>query len=80
MPTTSIRIDHELEQRLQKLAKLTGRPKTWYIRHALEIYLMQEEWLTEAIQQGVNEADAGQFAADEDVRAAFAKWNVDIES
>lgn len=78
MPTTSVRIDHELERRLEKLAELTGRPKAWYIRQALESYLRQEEWLTEAIQEGVRAADEGHFAFDEDVRAAFAKWGVDV--
>lgn len=79
MPTTSIRIDLELEKRLRTICKLTGRPKAWYVRQALEAYLAQEEWLTEAIREGIKAAEEGRFASEEDVRAAFAGWGVNIE-
>ena len=80
MPTTSVRIEKKLERRLQKLAKATGRTKTWYIRQALESYLDQEEWLIEEIERGVEAANEGRFASNEDVRAAFLKWGVDIDA
>ncbi|MGH8612190.1 MAG: CopG family ribbon-helix-helix protein [Gammaproteobacteria bacterium] len=76
--TTSLRIDKELFERLKKLAEATGRPKSWYIRQALEVYLSQEEWMVEAIQEGIRAADAGELASEKEVRAAFAKWGVDV--
>ncbi len=76
--TTSLRIDRELSERLQKLAEATGRPKSWYIRQALEAYLSQEEWMIEAIQEGIRAADAGEFASEKEVRAVFVKWGVDV--
>lgn len=33
--TTTIRLEPELESRLDRLAKMTGRTKTYYIREAL---------------------------------------------
>jgi len=38
----SVRLDQETEQRLEALAKTTGRTKTWFIRRAINDYL--EEW------------------------------------
>lgn len=40
--TTSLRLDPETEDRLERLARSTGRTKTWFIRRAIEEYL--EEW------------------------------------
>jgi predicted transcriptional regulator len=75
--TTSLRIDKDLSERLQRLAEATGRPKSWYIRQALDAYLSQEEWMVAAIEEGVRAADAGEFATEEEVRTVFAKWGVE---
>ncbi len=40
--TTSIRLESEIERKLETLARKTGRTKTWYIRQAIREYL--EEW------------------------------------
>jgi RHH-type rel operon transcriptional repressor/antitoxin RelB len=39
----SIRLPEELEARLEKLSKTTGRTKTYYIREAVEEYLADLE-------------------------------------
>ena len=39
----SIRLPEELEARLEKLSKTTGRTKTYYIREAIEEYLADLE-------------------------------------
>jgi RHH-type rel operon transcriptional repressor/antitoxin RelB len=39
----SIRLPEELEARLEKLSKTTGRTKTYYIREAIEAYLADLE-------------------------------------
>lgn len=77
--TTSLRIDKDLSERLQRLAEATGRPKSWYIRQALDAYLSQEEWMVKAIHEGIRAAEAGEFASEEEVRAVFARWGVDVE-
>lgn len=38
----SIRLDPKTEKKLERMAKKTGRTKSWYIRQAIEKYL--EEW------------------------------------
>jgi RHH-type transcriptional regulator, rel operon repressor / antitoxin RelB len=39
----AVRIPEELETRLKKLAALTGRPKSYYVREALSAHLDEVE-------------------------------------
>jgi RHH-type rel operon transcriptional repressor/antitoxin RelB len=39
----AVRIPDAIESRLDKLAKLTGRPKSFYVRQALETHLDEIE-------------------------------------
>jgi RHH-type rel operon transcriptional repressor/antitoxin RelB len=39
----AVRIPDDMEDRLDKLAKLTGRPKSFYVRLALETHLDEIE-------------------------------------
>jgi RHH-type rel operon transcriptional repressor/antitoxin RelB len=39
----AVRIPDDLEDRLNKLAKLTGRPKSFYVREALTAHLDEVE-------------------------------------
>jgi RHH-type rel operon transcriptional repressor/antitoxin RelB len=39
----AVRIPDEVEKRLDKLAKLTGRPKSFYVRQALTMHLDEVE-------------------------------------
>jgi len=39
----AVRIPESVEKRLDKLAKLTGRPKSFYVRQALAVHLDEIE-------------------------------------
>jgi len=39
----AVRIPDEMETRLEKLAALTGRPKSFYVREALQAHLEEIE-------------------------------------
>lgn len=39
----AVRIPNEIEARLDKLAALTGRPKSFYVREALQAHLEEIE-------------------------------------
>jgi predicted transcriptional regulator len=79
MPTTSVRIDQDLEQRLKTLAKTTGRTKAWYIRQALEAYLAQEEWMVQAINEGIKATDEGRTVDHDQVEAWLDSWGTENE-
>lgn len=39
----AVRVPEEVEKRLEKLARLTGRPKSFYVRQALTMHLDEVE-------------------------------------
>ncbi|WP_420239654.1 ribbon-helix-helix protein, CopG family [Telmatobacter bradus] len=42
-PMLAVRVPEEMEVRLDNLARLTGRPKSYYVRQALEAHLDEIE-------------------------------------
>lgn len=40
---------------------------------------IEEARLRKAVEDGIAQADSGEFAKPEDVRTAFAKWGVKLE-
>jgi RHH-type rel operon transcriptional repressor/antitoxin RelB len=68
----AVRIPDELESRLKRLAKLTGRPKSFYVRQALAAQLDEIEdtytaiyrlenparrWALDELEQGLDQRD-----------------------
>lgn len=51
----SVRLPEELEQRLEALAKATGRSKTYYVREALVAKLedMEDLYIAEAVLERI---------------------------
>lgn len=49
----SVRLPEELEQRLEALAKATGRSKTYYVREALieKIEYLEDLYLAESVME-----------------------------
>lgn len=43
LPMLAVRIPAEMEARLDQLAQLTGRPKSFYVRKAIETHLAEIE-------------------------------------
>ncbi|MFI8222840.1 CopG family ribbon-helix-helix protein [Pseudomonas sp. NPDC085632] len=74
MSLMSLRIPDEIAETLANLAKATGRTKSYLVVDALRVYLAREAWQVEEIQKALKEADADDFASDEDVRGIAQKW------
>ena len=70
----SVRVSAELKERLDATAAALERPRSWVVTRALEEFVDQQAWQIEEIRRGIDEADAGDFASDEEVEAVFAKW------
>ncbi|MDF1569518.1 MAG: type II toxin-antitoxin system VapB family antitoxin [Spirochaetaceae bacterium] len=51
----AVRVSQEVEERLARLAKLTGRTKTFYVREALEEHLdeLEEIYLAEHVLEEI---------------------------
>jgi predicted transcriptional regulator len=59
---------------LANLARATGRSKSFLAIDALREYLSREAWQIAEIQRAVAEADAGDFASEDEVKAVMEKW------
>ena len=73
----SIRTSPEMLKQFSALAEATGRSRSFLINQAMREFLEREAWQVSAIRQAVREADAGDFATDEEVAALDAKWSCD---
>ena len=74
--TMTIRLDDAEKDRLDLLAEATQRSKSFLAAEAIRTYLDSNEWQIAQIGAALKEADAGDFASDEEVAALARKWAV----
>lgn len=72
----SIRTSEDLVGQLDAMAEATGRTRSFLINEALREYIAREAWQVAEIRKALKEADAGDFATDEEVAALDAKWGL----
>jgi RHH-type rel operon transcriptional repressor/antitoxin RelB len=75
--TVSARLDARTIKKLEQLSKATSRSKSFLAAEAIQAYVEEQAWQIEAIEEGIRQADAGNFASGKEVKKAFAKWGVD---
>ena len=78
LPITT-RLDKETIEKLQKLADATKRSKSFLVAEAVDRYLHEQDWQVSAIKEGLQQAQKGQFAADNEVLELFKKRGVAIK-
>ena len=76
IPAT-IEIAPDTKSRVEKLAADTHRSAREIVTEAVEAYLEFETDYLRRVKRGLAEADRGEFASDEEVKAVFRKYNVD---
>ena len=74
--TMTIRLEDEVKDRLDRLADSTNRSKSYLAAKAIREFVETNEWQIAEIRAALKEADAGDFASDEDVAALAKKWKV----
>ena len=72
--TVTFELPVEVKERLDELAKRTDQPTSSLATEAISSYLELQEWQIEEIHHGLREAQAGDFATDEEVAAVFSKY------
>ena len=75
MGMMSMRLPDELSDQLDALAAATGRSKSFLAGQAIRDFIERESWQIAEITQAIQEADAGDFASDDELNAISAKWN-----
>ena len=74
--TVSAKLEPAVADKLDLLAKATARSRSFLVAEAIETYVKDQAWQIRAIEQGIKEADNGNFATDKEVKNAFKKWGV----
>lgn len=59
--------------RMQSIAQATARTPEQLAREAVVRYLDLETWQLADIEAGLREAEAGEFASEDEVKAVFAR-------
>jgi predicted transcriptional regulator len=68
------RLDTEHVAFLDELGANLDRDRSYLIKDAVSRYIELHRWQIEEITKGIAEADRGEFASDDEVEAAFARW------
>ena len=70
----TVRLDAEKRAALDALAAATGRDHSALVNDAVDAYLAAHRGQIACIEEGLRQAEAGEFATDEEVAAAYARW------
>jgi len=71
--TMTIRLQPEIKSRLDKLSVTTHRSKSFLAAEAVREFIETNEWQIEEVEKAIKEADAGDFASNQEVSAVFNK-------
>ncbi len=74
--TMTVRLEDEVKQRLDDLAGVTRRSKSFLAAEAIREYVENNDWQIRETNLALQEADAGDFASDKEVAALAKKWKV----
>ena len=72
--TMTVRLEDDVKSRLDQLAQATRRSKSYLAAEAIRDFVENNEWQIREIQTALQEADAGDFASDEDLAVLRGKW------
>ena len=70
----TLRLDSRLKKKLEKLSRSTHRSKSFLAAEAIREYIDINEWQIAEIKKGLEEADRGDFATDEELQQVIDKW------
>lgn len=81
---TSIRIDEDLKNRVQRIADIRYRSAHWIMREAIRDYVEREEakerFKQEALASWTAYKETGRHLTDEEVQEWLSRWGTDNET
>lgn len=72
MNTTTLEIRPDLKDQLDHLAEESHRSESELANEAVTLYLVQQRRITARIQEGLAQAQRGEFVSDDEMAAFFA--------
>jgi RHH-type rel operon transcriptional repressor/antitoxin RelB len=81
MPSTTftVRVDATAKKRLEKLAKSTGRSRSFLAAEAIDEYLDINEWQVAGIKRAITSLDRGEGIPHQRVKEWIASWGAGDE-
>ena len=73
----TVRLDEDVKDRLELLAEATQRSKSFLAAEAIRAFVDDNQWQVAEINVALTEADAGDFASEQEIAALAKKWKVD---
>jgi RHH-type transcriptional regulator, rel operon repressor / antitoxin RelB len=77
--TFTVRVDANAKERLERLAKSTGRSRSFLTAEAINQYLEVNEWQVAGIKQAIASLDRGEWIAHEQVKDWVESWGSSSE-
>jgi predicted transcriptional regulator len=76
MPSTTftVRVEREVKKRLEKLAKSTGRTRSFLAAEALNEYLDVNEWQVAGVKQAIASLDRSEGTSHQEVKNWVNSW------
>ena len=76
MPSTTftVRVEPEVKKRLEKLAKSTGRTRSFLAAEALNEYLDVNEWQVSGVKRAIASLDRGEGVSHREVKNWVNSW------
>jgi RHH-type transcriptional regulator, rel operon repressor / antitoxin RelB len=77
MPSTTftVRVEPDVKKRLEKLAKSTGRTRSFLATEALNEYLDANEWQVAGVKQAIASLDRGEGVSHMEVKEWINSWD-----
>jgi predicted transcriptional regulator len=72
--TFTVRVATKVKNRLERLAKSTGRSRSFLAAEAISEYLDVQEWQVAGIRRAIASLDRGEGVAQEQVKAWVESW------
>ena len=72
--TFTVRVDAAAKKRLEKLAKSTGRSRSFLAAEAINDYLDVNEWQVAGIKQAIASLDRGEGVSHEQIKDWITSW------
>ena len=77
MPSTpfTVRVEPDVKKRLEKLAKSTGRTRSFLAAEALNEYLDANEWQVAGVKRAITSLDRGEGVSHKAVKEWVNSWD-----
>jgi len=69
----TLRLDAKLKNKLDRLSKSMNRSRSFVAAQAIQEFVSVNEWQINEIKKGLAEADAGDFATDEEMQQTIRR-------